>query len=133
MGLRVTAVSMNYDTFLKNAKAIDDSVYSVNEIQTFPFRAFFLNPPKADTLVRLVIEMEGESIGLEIAKTKYSTLKSLLTGKTETVTPVVKSQKPKTTTTPVKKETVSSTGSTQTGSIKNTAPIQKTASGKTNP
>lgn len=78
LGLKIIATSMTYDTFLKNANALWVQVYKINEVHTFPFRSFYLNPPKADTLVRLVVEMEWQSIWIEIPKTKFTLLKSML-------------------------------------------------------
>jgi hypothetical protein len=78
-GIKIIASSLNYDTFLKNAKALGKDVYTVNETKTFPFRSFYLNPPKTDTTVRLVVESESQSIALEISKSKFPTLKKLLT------------------------------------------------------
>ena len=47
-GVRVIPMDVPYDIFLKNIKALDDTVYSVNETKTFPFRSFYINPPKSD-------------------------------------------------------------------------------------
>lgn len=82
IGLRITPINVPYDTLIKNMYALGNNVYSVNETKSFPFRSFYLNPPKSDTLARLIIEMEWQSIGLEIPKTKFSILKDLLLGKT---------------------------------------------------
>lgn len=76
--LRAIAIDIDYDTFLKNAKALGKDVYTVNETKTFPVRSFYLNPPKSDTTVRLVLEYEKQTIALEISKTKFPTLKTLL-------------------------------------------------------
>ncbi len=123
LSLRITPINIPYDTLIKNMYALGGSVYSVNETKSFPFRSFYLNPPKSDTLARLVIEMEWQSIALEIPKTKFSILKDLLLGKT---TP------PKTTTVtktpPVTNQTKTLTGSTKTttGSLKTvTGSIQR--------
>lgn len=77
-GIKVIASSLTYDTFLKNAKALWKEVYTVNETKTFPFRSFYLNPPKSDSTVRLVLESENQSIALEVSKSKFPTLKKLL-------------------------------------------------------
>lgn len=76
--LKVIPISLKYDTFLKNIKAIWTDVYTVNETKTFPFRSFYVNPPKADTLVRIVLEIESQVLVIEIPKTKFSSFKSLL-------------------------------------------------------
>ena len=76
--MKVIASSVNYDTMLKNMKALGKDVYTVNETKTFPVRSFYLNPPKTDTIVRLVLEYESQSVVIEISKTKFPTLKNLL-------------------------------------------------------
>ncbi len=76
--LKVIPLSLKYDTFLKNMKAIWPDVYTVNETKTFPFRSFYVNPPKADTLVRIVLEIESQVLVIEIPKTKFASFKSLL-------------------------------------------------------
>jgi hypothetical protein len=71
----VIALTMNYDTFLRNAKALGKDVYSVNETKTFPHRSFYLNPPKSDTTVRIVLEYESQTLAIEISKAKFPILK----------------------------------------------------------
>ena len=77
-GIKALPLSLKYDAFLKNMKALGSDSYTVNESKTFPFRSFYVNPPKADTLVRLVIEIESQCIAIEIPKTKFPTFKALL-------------------------------------------------------
>lgn len=77
-GIKAMPITMKYDVFLKNMKALSKDVYTVNETKTFPFRSFYLNPPKTDTLVRLVIEIEWQTIALEIPKTKFGAFKTLM-------------------------------------------------------
>ncbi len=77
-GIKAQPLSIKYDLFLKNMKAVPTSVYTVNETKTFPFRSFYVNPPKADTLVRLVIEVESQVIVLEVPKTKFENFKKML-------------------------------------------------------
>lgn len=79
--MKVIASSMSYDTFLKNAKALGKEVYTLNETKNFPTRSFYLNPPKTDTVVRLVLEYESQSVAIEISKAKFPTLKNLLVKK----------------------------------------------------
>ena len=57
-GVQILALNLPYENFLKNVKALDDTVYAVNETNTFPFRSFYVNPPKPDSLVRIVVEAE---------------------------------------------------------------------------
>lgn len=83
-GAILIVTKLSYDTILKNFKALWDDVYSVNESKTFPFRSFYLNPPKSDTLVRIVLEIESQAIIIQIPKTKFNNLKSLLLKKDST-------------------------------------------------
>lgn len=76
--IKALPLTMKYDIFLKNMQAISADLYTTNETKSFPFRSFYVNPSKADTLVRLVIEVESQTIVLEIPKTKFATFKSLL-------------------------------------------------------
>jgi hypothetical protein len=92
--LRVIPMNVPYDAFLKNAFALGGKPYKVNEIKTLPMRAFYLNPEKTDTLVRLVIESESQTVGLEIPKSNFTLLKNLLLNSTT----------PKEVTLPVKKK-----------------------------
>lgn len=79
-GIKAQPLSIKYDLFLKNMKALPSNVYVLNETKIFPFRSFYVNPPKEknDTLVRLVIEIESQTIVLEIPKTKFDTFKKML-------------------------------------------------------
>jgi len=77
-GVRLIPMDVPYDIFLKNIKALDDTVYSVNETKTFPFRSFYINPPKSDWQVRIVIEVEKQTIAIQTPKQKFQNLKTLL-------------------------------------------------------
>lgn len=92
IGLRVIAIDIPYDAFLKNIKISVREVYSINETKTFTFPSFYVNPVKPDTLVRLVASFENQTIAFEIPKTKFPILKALLSKKP---TPIIT---PKTTT-----------------------------------
>ena len=76
--IKAQPLSIKYDVFLKNMKAVSPDVYTINETKTFPFRSFYVNPVKPDTLVRLVIEVESQCIVLEIPKTRFDAFKKLL-------------------------------------------------------
>lgn len=81
-------IETNYDSFLKYMKNLTASPYVIKETQTFSFRSFFVNPQKTDTNVRLVVEMEWQTVAFEIPKTRYDILKNLLLGKPATLPPV---------------------------------------------
>ncbi len=70
--------SMSYNVFLANSKALGKDVYSINETKIFPFRSFYLNPPKPDTLVRIVMEIESQAIAIQLPKTKFKAFQALL-------------------------------------------------------
>ncbi len=80
-GITFIAMNIPYDIFLKNIKALNGTPYIINEINTFLTRSFYLNPAKSDTVVRLVVEMESQTIAIEIAKTKFPVFRNLLLGK----------------------------------------------------
>jgi hypothetical protein len=79
--LTFIVTSTSYDIFLKNIKALNGKPFTANEIKTFPFRAFFVNTDASDTMVRLVIDIEGQAVALETPKVRYELLKNLLLGK----------------------------------------------------
>lgn len=76
--IKVMPLSIKYDVFLKNMKAVWADVYTVNETKTFPFRSFYVNSSKPDTLVRLVIEVESQCIVIEVPKTRFDNFKKML-------------------------------------------------------
>ncbi len=84
--IKVIPTSMSYDSFLKNMRALGKDVYTVNETSGFPTRSFYVNPPKSDTLVRLVTESESQSIAIEVSKSKFQIFKNLLLEKNITST-----------------------------------------------
>lgn len=84
--LTIIPTDISYDTFLKNLKALWGKPYTVNETQSFPYRAFYLNPEISDTIVRVVIEIENQTIAMEIPKSKFDVLKTLLLGKQPSAT-----------------------------------------------
>ncbi len=79
-GLSLIAMEIPYDAFLKNMKTLSPT-YRVNEVKTFPVRAYYVNPEKSDALVRLVLEAESRAVAIEINKSKFPLLKDLLLGK----------------------------------------------------
>ncbi len=76
--IKAIAIPVKYDIFIKNMKAIPDDAYTINEVKTFPFRWFYVNPIKPDTIIRLVIEVEWQVIALEIPKTRFDSFKKML-------------------------------------------------------
>jgi hypothetical protein len=72
------ATNITYDALLKNFRALSKDVYSINENKTFPFRSFYINPPKSDATVRIAVEIESQSLLLQLPKTRFVELKALL-------------------------------------------------------
>jgi hypothetical protein len=89
--LTIIPMDIAYDTLLKNLKALAGKPYSLNETQNFLYRSFFLNPEVSDTMVRLVIEIENQTIAMEIPKSKYDVLKTLLLWKQPTASALASS------------------------------------------
>mgnify|MGYP006888932808 CR=1 FL=1 len=108
-GVQILALNLPYENFLKNVKALDDTVYAVNETNTFPFRSFYVNPPKPDSLVRIVVEAEWKAIAIQVVKTKFPLLKDLLISKSQKIPNTPQKKNPQTI--PVKPK--ANTGSTR--------------------
>ncbi len=77
--IRMYTIDGRYDIVLKNMKTIKSDVYTVNDTsKNFPFPHFFINPPKWDGIVRLILQMDNQTIGFEVPKTSYPPVKALL-------------------------------------------------------
>jgi len=77
-GLVVYDIQISYEKFLGIMQTVPSTQYSMNEVKTFPFSAFYVNPPKADDRVRLVWKFWDHAIAMELAKDKYEILRALL-------------------------------------------------------
>lgn len=75
LGMKVVAIDLSYDAILDQMQSTTRGKYQVNPTDTFPFRSFYLNSIKPDTLVRLVLESEKQTIAIEIPKTKFPTIR----------------------------------------------------------
>jgi hypothetical protein len=80
-GLTVIATRIPYITWLKNWKTIDPRIYTVNETKSFPFTSFFLNPVKPDALVRIVMQVESQTLLISVDKKKFEEFKKLINKK----------------------------------------------------
>lgn len=78
--MTVVASFVHYETFLKNFKSMDASVYATNETDAFPFRSFYVNPPKSDSTVRIVFEVEAQTLLITLPKSKFDAFKKLILG-----------------------------------------------------
>lgn len=77
-GMTVVASLMPYDVFLKNFQALDSKVYTVNTKTPFPFESFYVNPKKTDSLVRIVMKVEAQTLLITLPKSKFNTFKALI-------------------------------------------------------
>jgi hypothetical protein len=80
-GIIVIASRTPYTTWKQNFQAIDKSLFTVNESRTFPFVSFYLNPPKDDGQVRVVMQVESQTLLISIPKAKFSEFKTMMTKK----------------------------------------------------
>ena len=76
--MTVVASLLPYQTFLKNFQALDSNVYTVNTETHFPFDSFYVNPKTSDTLVRIVMKVEAQTLLITIPKSKFNTFKELI-------------------------------------------------------
>jgi hypothetical protein len=77
-GITIVASRTPYDTWLKNFKAIDKSLFTINETKTFSFPGFYVNSTKADSTIRLVLQVEAQTLMLSIPKNKFNEFKAML-------------------------------------------------------
>ena len=78
-GMIVIATRTPYSTWLANFRAVDKSLFIVNESKTFPFVSFYLNPPKDDGQVRIVMRVEAQTLLISIPKARFSEFKTMMT------------------------------------------------------
>lgn len=90
-------INLPYEKFLTIMRTVPKTQYSINEVKTFPFPAFYINPPKDDSKVRLVGKFSDQTVAIEMPKDKFSVLKTLLTRpETQTLSGTVNAQLPQT-------------------------------------
>ena len=81
-GITIVATRTPYASWLANMRAIDKSLFGVNESKTFlPFTSFYLNPPKDDNIVRLVMQVETQTLLISIPKSRFGEFKTMMTKK----------------------------------------------------
>lgn len=76
--MTVVASMISYENFLKNFGAIDQNIYTVNVTETFPFNSFFVNPKVSDSVARIVIKVEAQTLLISLPKSKFNTFKELI-------------------------------------------------------
>ncbi|MBX9809945.1 hypothetical protein K2X92_06150, partial [Candidatus Gracilibacteria bacterium] len=80
-GLNIVASRTPYPIWMKNFQSLDKSVYTINESKTFQFPSFYVNSPKADTMIRLVMQIEAQTLLISLPKTKFAEFKLLMAKK----------------------------------------------------
>ncbi len=80
-GIVVIASRTPYATWLANFRAIDKSSFVVNESKTFPFPSFYLNPPKEDSTIRIVMQVEAQTLLISVPKARFTEFKTMMTKK----------------------------------------------------
>jgi hypothetical protein len=78
LGITIWAVQSDYDVMLKNMKAVSSTVYTVNEYKGFPFASAYINTPKPDGMVRILMKYETQTIVMEMTKIRYAAVKTML-------------------------------------------------------
>lgn len=81
LGITIIATRTPYETWLKNFKALDTTTFAVNESKTFPFSSFYLNPPKPDNIIRIVMQVETQTLMVSIPKNRFTEFKNMMTKK----------------------------------------------------
>jgi hypothetical protein len=81
-GIIVIATRTPYASWLANWRSIDKALFVVNESKAFlPFVSFYLNPPRDDNIVRLVMQVESQTLLISIPKARFTEFKSMMTKK----------------------------------------------------
>lgn len=79
--ITVIATRTPYSSWLANWRSVDKSLFVVNESLTFPFASFYLNPPKDDGQVRIVMQVETQTLLISIPKSRFPEFKTMMTKK----------------------------------------------------
>lgn len=79
--ITVIATRTPYSAWLANWRSVDKSLFIVNESKTFPFASFYLNPPKDDGQVRIVMQVETQTLLITIPKSRFPEFKTMMTKK----------------------------------------------------
>ena len=81
-GITVIATRTPYASWLANWRSIDKALFVVNESKTFlPFASFYLNPPKEDGTIRLVMQVEMQTLLISMPKSRFPEFKTMMTKK----------------------------------------------------
>ncbi len=81
-GITVIATRTPYTSWLANWRSVDRALFVVNESRTFlPFASFYLNPPKEDDTIRLVMQVESQTLLISIPRARFGEFKTMMTKK----------------------------------------------------
>ncbi len=80
-GVIIIASRTPYSTWLKNFQAINQDSFAVNESKTFPFPSFYINPPKPDSIIRIVMQVEAQTLLMSLPKGKFAEFKTMMNKK----------------------------------------------------
>jgi hypothetical protein len=80
-GIIIIATRTPYSAWLANWRAIDKSLFIVNESKTFPFASFYLNPPHDDSIIRIVMQVETQTLLISVPKSRFPEFKTMMTKK----------------------------------------------------
>lgn len=80
-GINIIASRTQYPIWLKNFQSLDKSVYTINETKSFVFPGFYVNSPKTDSTIRLVMQIEAQTLLISIPKAKFTEFKTMMTKK----------------------------------------------------
>lgn len=78
LGITIIASRTTYDTWLKNFQALDKNTYSTNEVKTFLFPSFYVNLIKPDNTIRLVMQVEAQTLLISLPKNKFTEFKAMM-------------------------------------------------------
>ncbi|NRH20458.1 hypothetical protein HOO68_00220 [Candidatus Gracilibacteria bacterium] len=78
LGVTIIASRITYDTWLKNFQALDKNLYTINEVKTFLFPSFYVNPLKSDNTIRLIMQVEAQTLLISLPKNKFNEFKTMM-------------------------------------------------------
>ncbi len=81
-GITVIATRTPYSSWLANWRSVDKALFAVKESKTFlPFASFYLNPPHDDSIIRVVMQVETQTLLISMPKSRFPELKTMITKK----------------------------------------------------
>lgn len=80
-GITIVASKNLYPIWLKNFQSIDKSIFTINESKTFPFTSFYVNSTKPDSTIRIVMQVEAQTLLISLPKNKFTEFKNMMTKK----------------------------------------------------